>query len=270
MPLVANVSQIMDVPSILGKKMITFDLDGTLTESKSPMDAEMADLLGRLLLKLKISIISGGAFEQFERQMPALKCSDEQLKNLFFFPTTGTRFYRYADGWTQVYAEEFTDDEKKKIWDAFEKAYAETGYHDPEVVYGDVVEDRGSQFTFSVLGQKAPLELKLALKKSWETARDPRTDLAASLQRHLPEFDVKIPGVTSIDITRKGIDKAYGIGKIEEILGVTAKEMIFVGDALYEGGNDYAVIRTGVETVAVKNQSETKVVLKQWLAELGG
>ena len=104
------------------KKLVVFDLDGTLTESKSPMDQVMADLLVQLLEKKMVAIISGGAFGQFEKQlMPVLHCSDNLFKKLFFFPTTGTRFYRYTDHWEQVYADEMTLVERTKIKEAFEK-----------------------------------------------------------------------------------------------------------------------------------------------------
>lgn len=256
----------MNIPSIIGKKLIAFDLDGTVTESKSPMDQEMSEIFGRLLLRMKIAIISGGAFEQFERQLPALQCSAEQLQNLFFFPTTGTRFYKYTDKWEQVYADEMTLEERKKIIEAFEKAFKDVGYEHPVTIYGELIEDRGTQVTFSACGQQAPLEVKKAWKGS---TQDRRVEIVKALEVYLPEFEIKIPGYSSIDVTRKGIDKAYGIQKIEELIGVSIPEMIFVGDALYEGGNDHAVIRTGIDTVAVADPSETKVVLLQWLKEMG-
>ncbi len=256
----------MSLPSILGKKIIVFDLDGTITPSKSPMDAEMASLFSRILDRMMIAVITGGGFERFEAQFQALDCSVEQRRRLFFFPTTGTRFYKFTDSWEQVYADEMTSDERQKIKDAFAQAYKDIDYHDPETVYGEVVEDRGTQVTFSACGQQAPLEVKEAFKAAHD---DRRLALADAVRKLLPDFEVKVPGVTSIDVTRKGIDKGYGIGKIEEHLGVSVSEMVFVGDALYEGGNDHPVIRTGVETVAVKDPEETKAVLKEWLKEMG-
>ncbi|MFA6017952.1 MAG: HAD-IIB family hydrolase [Patescibacteria group bacterium] len=256
----------MNIPSIAGKKLIVFDLDGTVTESKSPMDQEMAEIFSRLLLRMKIAIISGGAFQQFERQLPALQCSSAQLQNLFFFPTMGTRFYRYSDKWEQVYADEMTIEERRKIMESFERVFGDIGYEHPVTLYGEVIEDRGSQVTFSACGQRAPLEVK----KAWRgSAQDRRVEMVKALQKYLPEFEIKIPGYSSIDVNHKGIDKAYGLKKMEEFIGVSIPEMIFVGDALYEGGNDHAVIRTGVDTVAIANPSETKVVLLQWLKEMG-
>ncbi len=115
------------------------------------------------------------------------------------------------------------------------------------------------------MANKPPLEVK----NDWKANHDRRAELIVALEKYLPEFEIKMPGYTSIDVTRKGIDKAYGIGKIEEILNIKPSEMVFVGDALYEGGNDFPVIRTGVETVSVAGPSETKEVLRQWLNELG-
>lgn len=256
----------MNAPSIIGKKIIVFDLDGTITESKSPMDAEMAALFLRVLDRMNIAVITGGGYERFELQFAALKCSDEQRRRLFFFPTTGTRFYRFTTAWEQVYADEMNEEERQKIMNAFERAYKDIGYQHPERVYGEILEDRGTQVTFSACGQDAPLDVKMAFKAAHD---DRRLALADAVRRYLPDFEVKVPGVTSIDVTRKGIDKGYGIGKIEEFLGIPVSEMVFVGDALYEGGNDHPVIRTGIDTVAVKNPGETKVVLKAWLDELG-
>lgn len=250
--------------SITEKILIAFDLDGTLTESKTPMDAEMADLLGTLLERKMVAIISGGAFSAFERQLAVLHCSDEQYKRLLLFPTSGTRFFRHTDGeWQQEYADEMTAEERTKIKDAFEKAFADIEYRHPDTLYGEVVEDRGTQVTFSALGQEAPLELK----KQWKATQDRRPEIIHALEKYLLDFEIKMPGVTSIDVTRKGIDKAYAIRKIEELFGIAPKEIVFVGDALYKGGNDHAVIRTGVAIVPVTGPSETKRVLREWIAE---
>ena len=73
----------------------------------------------------------------------------------------------------------------------------------------------------------------------------------------------------SIDVTMKGIDKGYGIEQMRDRLGVAVHEMIFTGDALYEGGNDEPVKRTGIDTVAINNPEETKQNLRAWLPVCG-
>ena len=81
------------------KKLIVFDLDGTLAESKSSLDAEMATLLGELLAIVKVAVISGGDWPQFEKQLLANLPQDQRLNHLSLLPTCGTKFYRYAQDW---------------------------------------------------------------------------------------------------------------------------------------------------------------------------
>jgi HAD superfamily hydrolase (TIGR01484 family) len=255
----------MDKPSIKNKKMLAFDLDGTLAETKTPMDNEMAELFGGLLEKRSMAIISGGSFEVFTHQLAALERAHKHLNNLTLFPVTGTKCYRFfEDGWKMVYAEELTTAEVQAIMDGFLKAFQDVAYQHPAQVYGEIIENRGSQVTFSACGQQAPLEVK----KEWRAQHDRRAEIVAALQKYLVDFEVKMPGYTSIDVTRKGIDKAYAIHKIEELMDIKPEEIIFVGDALYEGGNDHAVIRTGATTVAVGNPEETKTLLRQWIKEI--
>src|SRR5579872_7501344 len=145
------------------KRLIVFDLDGTLAESKGPIDAEMAALLGHLLEIMNVSVISGGAWRQFEKQVLAHLSDHDRLRHLFLLPTNGTKFFRRNGSWKELYSEDFKPDEKHKIIDALNTALdrsgVKTGRH-----WGDVIEDRGSQITFSALGQHAPLDAK----KAWD------------------------------------------------------------------------------------------------------
>ena len=94
------------------KKLIVFDLDGTLAESKSALDAEMATLLSALLGVVKVAVISGGNWPQFQKQLLSNLPHDQRLMSLFLLPTCGTKFYQYEAGWEQLYAEDFTDEKK--------------------------------------------------------------------------------------------------------------------------------------------------------------
>src|ERR1700689_4608132 len=141
------------------KKLIVFDLDGTLAESKSPLDAEQSRLLNDLLGIVKVAVISGGDWPQFENQVLSHLPHDKSLVNLSILPTCGTKFFRYAGDWKKIYSEDFTPEEKEKIIGALKKAVAEAGFK-AKKLYGEAIEDRGSQITFSALGQQAPLAEK--------------------------------------------------------------------------------------------------------------
>jgi phosphomannomutase len=246
------------------KKLIVYDLDGTLAASKSPLDAEMAGLLHELLGILKVAVISGGAWKQFEEQLLSNLPRDERLANLSLLPTCGTQFFRYGADWKKVYSEDLAADEKARIESSLEKAVSEAGYK-PQKLWGEQIEDRGSQITFSALGQEAPL----AEKDKWDPDFAKRKKIKAILDRLLPEFSVRMGGATSIDVTKSGIDKAYGIRKLRDILDLSLKEMIFIGDALFVGGNDYPAEEAGVVSIPVRSPNETKRVTEAIIACLG-
>jgi phosphomannomutase len=246
------------------KKLIVFDLDGTLAESKSPLDSEMAALLSALLGIVKVAVISGGDWPQFEKQLLSNLPKDERLKNLSLLPTCGTKFYQYAGEWKKLYSEDFTAAEKEKITRSLKQAVDSAGFK-VEKVWGETIEDRGSQITFSALGQQAPIEEK----KKWDPDFAKRKKIKALLDKLIPEFSVSLGGTTSVDVTKPGIDKAYGIRKLRDTLGIAIAEMIFIGDALFPGGNDYPAKEAGALSIRVRDPNETKRVIEAIVACLG-
>lgn len=243
------------------KSLIIFDLDGTLAASKSSLDAEMASLLHDLLGVVRVAIISGGAWQQFEKQVLSQLPHDERLARLSILPTCGTQFFQYRGDWEKLYSEDFTADEREKIVSSLKKAIETAGF-DVEKTWGEAIEDRGSQITYSALGQQAPLEEK----SKWDPDFAKRTKIKAILDTLIPDFSVRIGGSTSIDITKPGIDKAYGIRKLRDILGIAVQEMIYVGDALFPGGNDYPAEQAGVISIPVRGPNETKRVVEAMIA----
>src|ERR1700729_4168219 len=128
------------------KKLIVFDLDGTLAESKAAIDKEMAERLGVLLTVAKVAVISGGDWPQFETQVLDHLPKGSKMKNLSILPTCGTKFYQYQKGWKQLYAENFTDKQKEKIISSLNEAIDAAGVR-AKKTWGEAIEDRGSQVT---------------------------------------------------------------------------------------------------------------------------
>ena len=244
------------------KKLIAFDLDGTLALSKQALDDEMAELLAQLTQVAMVDIISGGDWPQFEKQVVSRMPASANLDNFIIQPTTGTKLYRHRDGaWDAVYAELFTEDEGKQIRESLQKAVEQAGYAH-EQTWGEQIEDRGSQITFSALGQQAPLEAK----DKWDPDHEKRKILQKILQGMLPDLSINIGGSTSIDITRKGVDKAYGLRKLSETVGIELDAILFLGDAIFPGGNDYPARTLGLDTVRVRDVQETKSVVTGLIA----
>ncbi len=238
------------------KKLLAFDLDDTLAVTKSPIDDRMAAVLPKILDHFDVCVISGGKFEQFLTQVVnRLNANPEQLRRLHLMPTCGTRYYRYdlfKQRWQLVYAENLNRAQKRRITNALEEAAKSLGFWEDKP-YGEIIEDRGSQITFSALGQQAPPEKKYA----WDPDGSKKHKIRDYVVPVLPDVEVRVGGTTSIDVTMIGIDKAYGMKKLMEQLSFNKEELLFFGDKLESGGNDYPVKALGIDCLEVSRWQDT-------------
>lgn len=234
-------------------KLVGFDLDGTLAESKQPLLDSMGEALADLLTVAHVAVISGGDWPQFFKQVASRLPPRADLSKLWLMPTTGTKLYTHRDNeWQVVYADLFSDEEKTEILQAFDASLSATGFK-PEQTWGERVEDRGSQITFSALGQEAPI----SAKKIWDPDFAKRRVIQVDLQQRLPKLSINMGGTTSIDITRKGVDKGYGLKRLSAVSGIPLEQIMFIGDAIFPGGNDYPAKEIGLETVRVNDPDGT-------------
>lgn len=247
-------------------RLVSFDLDDTLAPSKSPIDPRIGELLIRLAERVEVAIISGGQIQQFRSQVvERLPETPDALAHVHLLPTCGTQYFRH-DGadFAAVYANELTDAEKAASLAAVEEEARRLGLWETET-WGPILEDRGSQITFSALGQSAPVDAK----RAWDPTGAKKESLRAAVAARLPELEVRSGGSTSVDITRKGIDKAFGMRRLSEQTGIALSDMLFYGDRLDDGGNDYPVRAMGeVVCVAVTGWEDTADKLDALLATL--
>ena len=250
-------------------RLVAFDLDDTLAPSKSALPSAMAEQLRALLDVVPVCVISGGEFGQFRAQLlENLDATSEQLSKLHLMPTCGTRYYRWnADhsNWHQVYANDLSQDERERAIKSLRQRAHEQGVWEAQP-WGEIIEDRGSQITFSALGQQAPLEAK----RAWDPSGDKKRKLRDAVALDVPDLEVRAGGSTSVDITRRGIDKAYGMAKLVEMTGIAPQDMLFIGDRLDEAGNDYPVKAAGYPTRPVSGWEECVDVIAQIVSELSG
>lgn len=243
------------------KKVIAFDLDDTLAVTKSPISDKMAELLSTLLETHQVCVISGGWFPQFEKQViDNLHVKHHLLQNLHMMPTCGTRYYRYSDidkSWKLIYQEDIPTEDRERIIKVLTDAARETGYLEANP-FGELAQDRYSQITFSALGQDAPAEKKY----EWDPDTKKRQKIRARVVEDLSDYEVRIGGTTSIDVTKPGIDKGYGMEKLMQELEIGKDDILFVGDKLEEGGNDYPVKAMGIDTIAVEGWEQTALVVE--------
>ncbi len=236
-------------------RLVAFDLDDTLAPSKSPVPPRIAEQLIDLATRVEVAIISGGQIAQFQHQivdrLPATPA--DVLEHVHLMPTCGTQYFRIdPSGLIPVYAHHLTDDEKSRALTAVEEEARRLGLWASET-WGDILEDRGSQITFSALGQQAPLEAKVA----WDPTGEKKSALRDAVAARVPDLEVRSGGSTSVDVTHRGIDKAYGMTRLAEATGIPLDEMLFYGDRLDEAGNDYPVLALGVPSRAVEGWEDT-------------
>jgi phosphomannomutase len=244
------------------KRLVAFDLDGTLAESKQPLTDEMSEAIADLLGVADVAVISGGDWPQFDKQVASRLPARAERSKLWLMPTTGTKLYTHRNGeWAPVYAELFAGEQKAQILRAFDDALEATGFV-PEQTWGERIEDRGSQITFSALGQEAPI----SAKEVWDPDFAKRKIIQADLRQRLPGLSINMGGATSIDITREGVDKAYGLKKLRDESGIALEAMMFVGDAIFPGGNDYPAKELGLDTVRVRDPLDTLSVIATVIA----
>lgn len=248
------------------KKVIAFDLDDTLTITKTPLSNKMGELLACLLDKYDVCIISGGSFEQFDTQVISrLHASPRALTRLHLMPTCGTQYYIYneqSNQWQRQYANILSDEQIKRIFKLLEEAAKKYGLWEANP-RGEIIEDRGSQVTYSALGQQATAEMK----HGWDSDGQKRQKIIDYIKPKIPELEVRFGGSTSVDVTIAGVDKGYGMKKLMEQMNITKKDILFIGDKLQKDGNDYPVKAMGIDTIAVKNHIDTEQVIEELLGD---
>lgn len=238
-------------------KLVVFDMDGTLTPSKMGVSPRMAAFTAELTERAKVAVVSGADFPQIRRQFLSAVPRTAKKENLFFLPVVGGELWEFRkSSWKRVYAELLHPTERKLVRKAILEMQKETGFS-PRRVYGRQVDDRKSQITFSALGSSAPI----SVKKRWDPDQRKRKKFAKILIGKLPGFSVQIGGLTSIDITKRGVGKPEGILRLASRLRIRKSEILFLGDALFPGGNDYPVLKAGIRSVRVSGPREVPKVL---------
>lgn len=233
--------------------VIGFDLDNTLANSRKPMLPDVAVRFSELTRHIGVAVITGGRWELVVSQIIDVLAPQACKGNLHLMPTSGTRYYRWMDdAWTRVFSHDLTTDQCARASASLERRAREMGMW-PSRVWGERIENRGSQITLSVLGQQAPLEAKQAFDPDGSLKRR----LADAVAVDLPDLKVHAGGYTSIDVSQQGIDKGFAVRELARLNDFPVERMVFVGDRMSEDGNDYPAVQAGTMGVAVDSPRDT-------------
>ena len=240
------------------KKVIIADVDETICEPAQEISLKLAEKINLLVGKgMTIAFISGTPTAELQRMISAHLVQEHHL-----LANTGASYSIQHNGFSkEVHSYLLTAAEKNEIMKSFKKLIIEFQIQSMTSIE-DQLQDRDSQITLSALGRHAPLELK----RQFDPTGEKRMGWVEFLKKHLDhtKYEMTIGGTTSIDITRKGLDKEWAIREFMKINNFAPEEVLFIGDKLYPGGNDYPASKV-VDCIAVKNPEETLQKLKLFL-----
>lgn len=237
-------------------KLIAFDLDGTLTESKQPITSKTAKFLTSLAYDYEIAIVTGGTMEQIKTQV-LNRLPDWVQDKMHLMPCSGAEYFRFGQ---TIYRNFIPKQEKAVMVPMLVGLLKQMGYWIDRPA-GDIIEDRGSQITISALGQRASLKDK----EEWDPFGIKRREIRDTVKLMFPEYSVRVGGLTSVDISIQGIDKEYAIKELLDWNQFKQSEVLYIGDKFRPGENDYPALIAGVTCLRVTSYADTPRVVGKYL-----
>ncbi len=238
------------------KKVIIADVDETICESCQQISKEMAEQINSLIKKgYKFAFVSGTEFKNLQGMLSSRLSEEHHL-----LCTTGTNYVKVSKGNSQIiYNHPLSSEEKKEIILAIENAVRHFNIISM-TTKEDQIQDRDSLIALSAIGRNAPSELKAAFDPEGEK----RKIWIEFLQQELgtEKYEFNIGGTTTIDITRKGLDKEWAIREFARYHNILFGNILFFGDKIYPRGNDYPASKI-VDCIAVRNPQDTLQQLRR-------
>lgn len=232
-------------------KHIFFDVDQTLTRSRSLIESDMKVALSALATAKDVITVSGATAEQTLKQI-----TPDFLGKIYMLTQNGN--YAKSKGQSELWRNELSSAQKQEI--ANHIASIRNKYRDifSETDEADLVQDRGCQISFSLLGHNANLEKK----EKFDPKGDRRAEILTDIPFASKNLEVKIGGTTCFDYFERGKNKGHNVRRLINTLGWNIADALYIGDALYPGGNDETVI--GVcDTFQVKSPTDTLAAIRK-------
>lgn len=241
-------------------KHIFFDLDSTLTPSRAEILPDHKPLFERLCQSKDVSVVSGGMMEQFKKQLPI------EQKGLYYVLSQQGNYALDKNG-AVLWQERVTSEQEevaRNVAAIFIEAFQKIRpTHITDM--NDTFENRGSLLAISVVGFHAPNEIKYAADPDQSIRRQLIADHPGEVEQ-LRKVGLQImpAGTTTFDIILEGKHKGYNITRFIEKMGWNKDDCLYIGDALFPGGNDETVIGV-IATHPVEDQNETFQYIEQEL-----
>ena len=230
-------------------KLVAFDLDGTLTQHRSPLEAENRRLLTRLAEKYKLLMVGAGDCRRIFEQLGRFPID--------IIGNYGLQYAEYdkASGDIVIKEERVLACDTESVSARAELFRKESGYTS---YYGDPIEFHPTgNVTYPFLGTKAPIEEKV----SFDPTRAKRRALYARFCELFPEYTVFVGGSSSFDMIPAPNDKYHALDEYCKSHGLRHENVLFVGDDYEEGGNDRAVFVSDIPFICTDDYLTTSNAL---------
>jgi HAD superfamily hydrolase (TIGR01484 family) len=250
----------LDMKTIMvdNKQLWVFDMDETLTHSKTEISDKMFDALVRLSSRKNVVVMSGAEFLQMKYQLRGLTT----LTYLSVSGNISNMFFPLTSEWLEYVHNEFTKAELNEISAHCEMICRHVGINTAAAL-GDFVQNRRAQVSLSLVGHNADLRRK----KGFDPTKSKRLELLKQFPFESDTLTVSVGGTTCLDYTLKSGTKGKNMRRLVESLNLKKDQALYIGDALFPGGNDYSVVTEGVcETIQVNNLDETYDIIDKYLS----
>lgn len=226
------------------KRLICFDLDGTLTQHRSPLGAENRAVLDALKGKYKLMMVGAGNAPRIYAQM--------QEYPIDIIGNYGMQESKIIDGKFTIVRETVTNPDKEFFLSKIEYLRKKYGYTE---FAGDTVEFHSTgMVTFPLLGTKAAIADKIA----FDPTREKRKVLYPEVLEIFKDYAVYIGGSSSFDFAEKRYNKYDAIMTYAKENGYDKDEILYVGDDFGDGGGDSHVRIFGLDYVEITDYTKLR------------
>lgn len=240
-------------------KHFFFDLDNTLTRSKSHIAPEHIPILKELSSRADVTVVSGHGEKDIRAHL------GPELEGTYYILGQNGNYALKPDG-EVLWNNSLLQHQKEAIHTFIVKARKHLNL--PVKDEDDLVEDRDSQIAYSLIGHHEDKEVKEAFDPDHSKRHSLLRDLEDDVKELAHEFGIEIRsgGTTVLDMFHLGKNKGFNVQEFIRHMGWQKEECLYIGDALFPGGNDETVIGI-IPTHAVKNYQETYEFLTMMLAK---
>ncbi len=206
------------------KKLLCFDLDGTLTQHRSKLEKNNALLLDELKRKYALVMVGAGNAPRIYAQMNGYPID--------IIGNYGMQEGKTINGEFKIVREDVSHPDKKffiKNVQYLREKYGYTQYK------GEPIEFHSTgMVTFPLLGTAADISDKL----TFDPTRAKRKVLYPEVCEIFKDYTVYIGGSSSFDFSEKKYNKYDAVMRYAKRNGYEKDEILFIGDDFGDGGGD--------------------------------